>query len=207
MTIMTREARKAMRRRAASMLAAVSMVTLAACEVTNPGPVADDNLNQPTVHQALVNGSGRKLSQAISFIGYTGALAAREIIAGGQTGNGGHDAITQAGQLLANSVNGHWQNAHMSRWIAEDAIRRFTELPPADVNPAVWAEAYVWAGFANRLLGENYCDAVFDGGSKLPNSEWIVMDPDMATADGLVNGTNTRTAPVWNVNASLRLQF
>jgi outer membrane receptor protein involved in Fe transport len=39
------------------------------------------------------------------------------------------------------------------------------------------------------------------------NDEWIVMDPDMATADGLVNGTNTRTAPVWNVNASLRLQF
>ncbi len=39
------------------------------------------------------------------------------------------------------------------------------------------------------------------------NKEWVVMDPDMATADGLVNGTNTRTAPVWNVNASLRLQF
>jgi hypothetical protein len=33
------------------------------------------------------------------------------------------------------------------------------------------------------------------------------MDPDMATAEGLVNGTNTRTAPVYNINASLRLQF
>ena len=87
-------------------IVAAAVVSLAACEVTNPGPVADDNLNESTVHQAIVNGSGRKLSQAISFIGYTGALAAREIIAGGQTGNGGHDAVTQAGQLLPSSVNG-----------------------------------------------------------------------------------------------------
>ena len=126
-------------RRAAGFAAVASMVTLAACEVTNPGPVADESLNLPTVHQAIVNGAGRKLSQAISFIGYTGALAAREIIAGGQTGNGGHDAVTQAGQLLPTSVNNHWQHAHMSRWIAEDAIRRFPELPANTVNPAVWA--------------------------------------------------------------------
>ena len=39
------------------------------------------------------------------------------------------------------------------------------------------------------------------------NSEWIIMDPDMATAEGLVNGTNTRTAPVYMLNASLRVQF
>jgi hypothetical protein len=155
------------------ILAVASILALGACEVTNPGPVADDNLDQPTVHQAIVNGSGRKLSQAISFIGYTGALAAREIIAGGQTGNGGHDAITQAGQLLPTSVNGHWQFAHMSRWIAEDAIRRFSQLPANSVNAAVWAEAYVWAGLANRLLGENYCEAVFDGGAKQSNLEYF----------------------------------
>jgi hypothetical protein len=162
-----------MGRHAARLAAVASIVMLAACEVTNPGPVADESLNDGTVHQALVNGSGRKLSQAISFIGYTGALAAREIIAGGQTGNGGHDAVTQAGQLLQTSVNGHWQNAHMSRWIAEDAIRRFTELPANTVNAATWAEAYVWAGLANRLLGENYCEAVFDGGARQPNIEYF----------------------------------
>src|SRR5689334_24261681 len=116
-------------RYAAGVIAAASMLSLAACEVTNPGPVADDNLNLPSVHQALVNGAGRKMSQAISFIGYTGALSAREIIAGGQTGNGGHDAITQAGQLLATSNTAHWGYVHMARWIAEDAIRRFSELP------------------------------------------------------------------------------
>jgi hypothetical protein len=160
-------------RRAAGLAAVASMVTLAACEVTNPGPVADESLNDATVHQSLVNGSGRKLSQAISFIGYTGALAAREIIAGGQTGNGGHDAVTQAGQLLPTSVNGHWQHAHMSRWIAEDALRRFAELPANTVQPAVWSEAYVWAGLANRLLGENYCEAVFDGGAKQANIEYF----------------------------------
>ena len=39
------------------------------------------------------------------------------------------------------------------------------------------------------------------------NADWVIMDPDMATAEGLVNGTNTRTAPVWNINAALRVQF
>jgi outer membrane receptor protein involved in Fe transport len=41
------------------------------------------------------------------------------------------------------------------------------------------------------------------------NSEWVIMDPDMATSanDNLVNGTNTRTAPVYYMNASLRVQF
>jgi hypothetical protein len=39
------------------------------------------------------------------------------------------------------------------------------------------------------------------------NKDWVIMDPDMATAEGLVTGTNTRTAPVWGANASLRVQF
>ena len=39
------------------------------------------------------------------------------------------------------------------------------------------------------------------------NKDWIIMDPDMVTAEGLVNGSNTRTAPVWNANVSLRVQF
>jgi starch-binding outer membrane protein, SusD/RagB family len=178
---------------------AASMVTLAACEVTNPGPVADDNLNLTTVHQAIVNGSGRKMSQAISFIGYTGALAAREIIAGGQTGNGGHDAITQAGQLLQTSVTGHWGYVQMARWIAEDAIRRFSALEAGKVDPAIWTEAYVWAGMANRLLGENYCDAVFDGGPKQPNSEYFKraekhFTDAIAKAPSTSAGTNFKQA-------------
>jgi starch-binding outer membrane protein, SusD/RagB family len=182
MTTMKSEARTDMRdgrrrhsptARRGVMVLGASLVVLAGCEVTNPGPVADENLDLPTVHQAIVNGAGRKMSQAISFVGYTGALSAREIIAGGQTGNGGHDAITQAGQLLATNNTNHWGYVHTARWIAEDAIRRFAALPAGAVDAGVWTEAYVWAGYSNRMLGENFCEAVFDGGPKEANVEYF----------------------------------
>src|SRR5690606_28078894 len=47
--------------------------------------------------------------------------------------------------------------------------RRFRESPALDfATSALAAEALVHAGYANRLLGENFCEAVFDGGPVLP---------------------------------------
>jgi hypothetical protein len=145
---------------------------IAGCEVTNPGPVQDEFLDQSTAHQAVVNGSGRMLSRAVSLLEYTGALAAREILPGGQTGAAGHDPIVQAGVLPTN-LNNHWAQAQQSRWIAEDAIRRFTALPAGQVNQQILTQAYVYAGYANNVLGENFCDAVFDGGPKQPSSKYF----------------------------------
>ncbi len=149
-------------------------IPLAGCEVTNPGPVQDELVNDPEAHQSLVNGAGRELSVAISQIGYTGAISARELMPGGQTGAGGHSPIGQAGQLLPNEVTIHWNAAQTSRWIAENAIERFTEvLDPAAVEPSILAQAYLWAGYANRILGENMCEAVFDGGPAEPHSKYF----------------------------------
>lgn len=208
-TDMHEESRRPLGGRAAAVLTAGLFVTLAGCEVTNPGPVADEGLNETTVHQALVNGAGRRLSQSISFIGYTGALPAREIIAGGQTGNGGHDATTQAGSLLQTSNGNHWTNAHQSRWIAEDAIRRFSALPAAQVDAGVFTEAYLWAGYANRLLGENYCDAVFDGGAREANSKYFEraekhFTDAIAKAPATAAGANFKNA-AYAGRASVRL--
>lgn len=173
---------------------ALALVLLGGCDVTNPGPVEDAFLNQSNVHQALVNGAGRRMSQAISFIGYTGGLAAREIIAGGQTGNGGHDPTTQAGRLLASANGAHWNNAHQARWIAEDAIRRFADLPADEVSPQVLAEAHLWAGFANRLLGENFCEAVFDGGPAEPNIRYFERAEKQFTEAIALGSGNLKTA-------------
>src|SRR6185503_6313514 len=48
----------------------VGVLGMAGCEVTNPGPVADADLDRPAVHQAVANGSGREISRAIGNIGY-----------------------------------------------------------------------------------------------------------------------------------------
>jgi hypothetical protein len=146
---------------------------IAACEVTNPGPVQDEFLNQPAAHEALVNGAGRRLSIALSTIGYTSSHAARETLPGGQTGSGGHSPVGQAGRLLSSEVSGHWSNAQQARWIAEDAIRRFTAAGAAKADPLFVSRAHLFAGFAYRTLGENMCDAVINGGAKQPNSKYF----------------------------------
>ena len=73
-------------------------------------------------------------------------------------------AVQQAISELPNGSAGEgvvpWDGLQQARWIAEDAIRRFTAVGAGRVNVNILAEAYLWAGFANRTLGENACTAV-----------------------------------------------
>ena len=187
-------------RRAAGVIATAALLApvLAGCEVTNPGPVEDKFLNLQAAHQASVTGAERQLAVATGQIAYTTALAAREIMPGGQTGNGGHIPIVQAGHMPVNSEGGQWQDAHQARWIAEEAIRRFTSGDTETVLPSVLAEAYLMAGLANRLLGETYCEAVFDGGAAEPNIRYFERAEKHLTnalaAGGSQNTKNTAYA-------------
>jgi len=178
-------------RRAAGVIASAALV-LAGCEVTNPGPVEDKFLSLSAAHQASVTGAERQLAVATGQIAYTTALAAREIMPGGQTGNGGHIPIVQAGHMPVNSEGGQWQDAHQARWIAEEAIRRFTGGDTETVLPSVLAEAHLMAGLANRLLGENYCEAVFDGGAAEPGIRYFERAEKQFT-DALAAGGSTKT--------------
>jgi hypothetical protein len=163
-------------RHAGVAAAALAAVLLTACEVTNPGPVQDEFLDLAEAHQALVNGSGAALSGALGNIAVIGAHSAREVFPTGET-SGCCSAAQQAGALLSNGSNGQgvvpWSGAQQARWIAEDAIRRFTALGAGKVNATTFAQAYLWAGYANRTLGENFCEAVFDGGPKEPNIKYF----------------------------------
>ncbi|MBI4521483.1 MAG: RagB/SusD family nutrient uptake outer membrane protein [Gemmatimonadetes bacterium] len=171
-------------KRASALFAAVVVVLLTAgCDVTNPGPVQDAFLNQPASHQALVSGSLRMLAVALAGNGdglaYNGALPAREIMPGGQTGNHGHDVLVQAGHFIdgGGGVDAEWGNTQQARYIAENAIFRFIDegaIPAAQQRSSkLLAQAYNWAGHASRLLGEHWCHAVFDGGSVEPGSKYF----------------------------------
>jgi hypothetical protein len=207
-TIDMRSQRGASPGRSPAALVILLAAMLAGCEVTNPGPVQDEFLVQPEAHQAVVNGAGRRLSQAISSIGYSSAFAAREILPGGQTGNGGRNPTGQAGALPAGDVGGEWENAQQARWIAEDAIKRFTAAG-VTASPAVLTQAYLWAGFANRVLGENMCEAVFDGGPKQANAEYFKraiahFDKAIATAPNTAAG-NIQKAAAYGGRASAKM--
>jgi hypothetical protein len=156
---------------------------IAGCEVTNPGPIQDQFLNDPTSHAALVAGAGRGLLLGLNEIVYTSAVASREIFPGGQTGNFGWDPQVQAGSLLwdGSSVGGPWQKLQQARFIAEDAIRRFTTVAKADVTPVNLTQAYIWAGYINRVLGEDMCDAIIDGGPAEPYTKYLERAEDHLT--------------------------
>lgn len=194
--------------RRARVIAALSLFLLGvpvACDtnVSNPGPVEDSFLDDRNAAAAMVNGAGRALSQAINWISYTGAAVAREIHPAGSTGSFGISNRWQYGELGADDsdLDQHWSEAQRARWVAEEAIRRLEAAGPPEAGslqtPAAYYNtlqlAYVYAGFANRLLGENMCDGVIDGSEKLPNAIYLTRAESLFTKAIAMTGGTTAT--------------
>ena len=148
-----------------------ALLTLAACDFTveNPGPVRDDFLNDSGTFPALVEGMERALGEALNWIAYTGGAIGQEVSPAGSIGNFGITPAQKTGRLNANDNDTHWSNAQRARWVAESGIERMREeLGEGFSRDTLAAEALLWAGFANRLLGENMCEAVIDSGAAQP---------------------------------------
>jgi hypothetical protein len=148
----------------------------AACDtkVSNPGRVEDDQLDNPVAVAAIVNGAGRDLSDGLNWVAYTGAAVAREIHPAGSTGSFGISVQQQNGKLLDDEVDTHWANAQRARWTAEQGAARMRKLPGFDFakNKSA-AQILLWVGYANRMLGENMCDAVIDGGPRAAYTAYL----------------------------------
>src|SRR5690606_8066660 len=144
---------------------ALCATTLTGCEVSNPGPIQDEFLAEPASQQGLVNGAIRRMNE-LMYGTYTLALVAREVFPGGQIGAYGHDVIVQGGEMLPGSFGGYFNDAVQARFIAETAVKRFTEV---GAPPEMLYQAHLWAGWAYRYLGDWWCDAVI--GSTDPDDE------------------------------------
>src|SRR3970040_981777 len=152
--------------------AALLGVAVLACDfsVTNPGPVEDRFLDALTARRAIVTGAQRTLANAIQAnqgdVLYYNAAITFEINPAGSTGSFGINTQVQDGRLLGDIQSYSWEDASLARWVAEDAIRRFTSI--SSPEDSLFATVHLWAGYANRLLGENFCNAVIDGGPEEP---------------------------------------
>jgi hypothetical protein len=151
------------------------MAGAVACDtsVTNPGPVSDDQLDKEVALPAVVNGMARSFIRALNYIAFTGAGASHEIVA---SSNGGPFGITlRQGQGIldpsTDETNDHWVYAQQARWVAEDGVRRIRATLGERFNAsALAAQALVYVGYANRLLGENMCVGVIDNGPAQPRT-------------------------------------
>jgi starch-binding outer membrane protein, SusD/RagB family len=186
------------------------LLATAACDttVTNPGPVQDEFLADRNAAAALVNGAGRALSSGLNWISYTGAAVAREIHPAGSTGSFGISAQWQNGELNGDDadLNTHWEQAQRARWLAEETLRRLETAGPPPVGslqtPAQYANAlqlaYLYAGYSNRLLGENMCEAVIDGSAALPNAVFFTRAESLFTKALAVTGGTPATVTTQN---------
>jgi hypothetical protein len=119
----------------------------------------------------VLTGIELSLIQGINMVAFFGSEAAREYTQGGRIhpiklppnpGQLDHD------QELPNNA---WNDAHRARWIAEDGVRRFRNaMADAFGSSELAARALLYAGYSNRLLGENMCEAVIDGRAVQPRT-------------------------------------
>lgn len=184
------------------------VLAVAACDtdVTNPGPVQDQFLERAEAHEALVNGMGRAAAHALNWLSYTGAAVSREIHPAGSTGSFGITPRWQRGELSAtdDDLDTHWEQAQRARWLAENGIERMKANPETDQK--LLAQAYLWAGYANRILGEHMCQSVIDGGA--PGAHTVFLDrAEAAFGQAATLGTgNVKTAAIAG-RASVRVSL
>src|SRR5688572_20690230 len=154
----------------ATTVALLAWLASAGCnfEVTNPGLLQDAALDDRGAHLALVTGAERAVAAGLTSFAHPGAASAREVQASGSTGHAGITLFEELGQLdpgKDGGGGGGFGNMHQARWIAEEAIERMEAALGAQAeNYELLGRAYMWAGFANRILGENMCHAVYNGG-------------------------------------------
>src|SRR5256885_14674674 len=144
----------------------VVLGALAGCNlsVANPDRVQDPLLNDPGAHAAVVAGASLALSEAINWVAFFGGDASKEFTQGGRI----HPVKlpVDPGQLSVDEIpDNAWNFAQQARWVAEDGERRLRDVMGAQFDSYdLGAKALLYAGYANRLLGENMCEAVIDGG-------------------------------------------
>jgi hypothetical protein len=155
-------------------VATVLAMGLTACDlsVSNPGPVEDSYLDQEAAHDAVVYGAMRQFSNALGSNGgnfaICGGVVTREWHPSGQTG-AYSCSVAEFRNQLGPENSGVFDRGQLARWLAEQGVARIKKVRGdrfKDYEMA--APALLFVGYANRLLGENVCKTVIDGGPEAP---------------------------------------
>jgi hypothetical protein len=145
---------------------ALGVGSLSACqgflEVTNPGPIQDEALFDPDAVPGLVVGMSADLSEGLDEVVRISAIASDELAHGGSYTEEG---LWVRGIIRSDQVNGLWSDMHRTRFVAESGIERMKGIAAYNYEGNVLsARANLFAGLANRLAGENLCEAVINNG-------------------------------------------
>lgn len=162
---------KMTRYRNGAVLALSLMLALSACDifdVESPGRIADDDLNDPDAAPGIVTGMSYDVAGATNSLNDLTALAAGELFHGGS-----YDwADIPRGIILPEDVNGTWGSLMQARYVTTSGVVRLQGMftPEEFAKHPLVARAYLLGGFANRMVGENVCESVVEGGGAQPNT-------------------------------------
>jgi hypothetical protein len=152
--------------------ALAALLPVGACsgllDVESPGTISDDDLDTKDAIAGMVIGMKFDLSQAVDGTQEFLALASQELWHGGSY----NWADIPRGVINEEDVGTEWSSPQQARWVAETGIGRMQDL----LEPAQFARsedaayAYLYAGYANRMLADNFCSSVIDGGPEVANT-------------------------------------
>lgn len=173
-------------RRALPALVLAGLLPLVGCHglfnVVSPGRIADSDLNSKDALAGLVAGMSWSMSEAEN-----NTMETLSLLSGDLWHAGSYDFGDIArGTILPEEVNSEWGQMQRARWVAENGVQRMHDdifkNSPDDFNKSSYvAQAYTWEGFADRLLGENVCAAVIDGGPEQSDSVYFQRAQDEFT--------------------------
>jgi starch-binding outer membrane protein, SusD/RagB family len=149
----------------AGVVAGVALFAVTGCdllEVTNPGEIDAAGLENASAIPGLVVGMSGDLSFAFTSVANLTGVMSHEWRNGDSRRS---RPYFDAGQIPPEEVNGIWSGMHRARWVAETGDERIRRLlgDQFDSHPLAPMPS-IYAGFSNRILGEQFCFAVIDGG-------------------------------------------
>ncbi|MBA4156975.1 MAG: RagB/SusD family nutrient uptake outer membrane protein [Gemmatimonadetes bacterium] len=156
-------------------------IGVSGCElsVVNPGQIADADLENPVAIPGIVLGVIGDYLTGLASGGGGGTLVASAMLTDEMSNSGSWVGLLglNYGQNRDDwaESNLRWAYPAQARWTANRAIERVSSLttrnPAADPNIAL---LHLYGGFANRVLGDTFCDAVRDGGPREPYHVYFI---------------------------------
>jgi starch-binding outer membrane protein, SusD/RagB family len=197
-------------RKIGTIVIAAAVLSVGACsfEVTNPGPIDNDLLDDPGAWTALARGVLFNISRAVGIDAFYAAVVSKEY------GTSGRVNATKLplvfGQLTPDDMSQNaWNWSQGARWQAEDGARRIQRVLGAGAaNNRFNGQFLMYAALSNRILAENFCEAVIDGGARQPHTAYLTRGDSLATqaiavAGAAGDGTTRDAARA--IRASIRL--
>lgn len=185
--MMMRNLPAAMRRLSAGgiLLLLCGILAASGCDydLNQPGRIEDDELSDQAMFTSLLNGMGRSYAEGLNFLAHRSAVVTREIHPAAPNQIFSVSPRTFRGELHPDEQNEPWNFLQQARWTAEAGIERMREtLGESEASSSEdLARAYLWAGYANRSLGANMCQAVIDEGAAQDNEAFLERSSNQFT--------------------------